>query len=307
MGKQVTELDTLPSFTDTSLLPVHNGAGLKKGLLSQLANYLGTKFSNPNLLTNPDFKINQRGKAEYAYQADGTIKYTVDRFRVVFLNVKTASDGLILNANGANAGGGYISQVLEDAVKGDTILSFKVSAVSGTIEFRNLNSADSGDTVTISSDGTYTIKGNNTKKVISHLPKGSSCKIEWMKLEQGSIATPFVAPNLAEESVKCKRYFLKLPISLIAYGINNNLFVSVPEAMNMRNNPTIGTLGDGTENFIRYEGAQKKVVVDTSKCFASAIFGYVKVIASNVGSEINSKIVALDFSNYFITLDAEIY
>ena len=58
-GKQVTELDALPSFTDNSLLPVHNGAGLKKGLLSQLASYLGTKFSNPNLLINPDFKINK--------------------------------------------------------------------------------------------------------------------------------------------------------------------------------------------------------------------------------------------------------
>ena len=39
-GKQVTELDALPSFTDNNLLPVHNGAGLKKGLLSQLANRL---------------------------------------------------------------------------------------------------------------------------------------------------------------------------------------------------------------------------------------------------------------------------
>ena len=68
MGKQVTELDTLPSFTDTSLLPVHNGAGLKKGLLSQLANYLGTKFSNPNLLINPDFRINQRGATSYEKQ-----------------------------------------------------------------------------------------------------------------------------------------------------------------------------------------------------------------------------------------------
>ncbi|MFR3430791.1 MAG: hypothetical protein ACLTTH_12225 [Holdemanella porci] len=43
-GKQVTELDALPSFADTSLLPVHNGAGLKKGKLSQLANYLGAKI-----------------------------------------------------------------------------------------------------------------------------------------------------------------------------------------------------------------------------------------------------------------------
>lgn len=43
-GKQVTELDALPSFTDNSLLPVHNGAGLKKGTLTQLASYLGNKF-----------------------------------------------------------------------------------------------------------------------------------------------------------------------------------------------------------------------------------------------------------------------
>lgn len=75
-GKQVTELDTLPSFTDTSLLPVHNGAGLKKGSLSQLVNYLGTKFSNPNLLINPDFKINQRKASSY------TSGYTVDRWRI---------------------------------------------------------------------------------------------------------------------------------------------------------------------------------------------------------------------------------
>ena len=70
-GKQVTELDTLPSFTDTSLLPVHNGAGLKKGTLTQLSNFLGTKFSNPNLLINPDFKINQRGATSYGSRCYG--------------------------------------------------------------------------------------------------------------------------------------------------------------------------------------------------------------------------------------------
>ena len=81
-GKQVTELDALPSFTDTSLLPVHNGAGLKKGSLSQLADYLGKKFSNPNLLINPDFKINQRGETSYTSEVAHTIKnvYSVDRW-----------------------------------------------------------------------------------------------------------------------------------------------------------------------------------------------------------------------------------
>lgn len=46
--------------------------------------YMADKFRNQNLLINPDFKINQRGQAEYAYQTSGAIQYTVDRFRVVF-------------------------------------------------------------------------------------------------------------------------------------------------------------------------------------------------------------------------------
>lgn len=221
MGKQVTELDTLPSFTDASLLPVHNGAGLKKGTLTQLSNFLGTKFSNPNLLINPDFKINQRGETEYAYQASGATQYTVDRFGVAFLNVKTASDGLILNANGTNADGGYFSQTLEEEVEGDTILSFKASAVVGTITFYNLNSknsTNSGNTVTVTSDGIYKVNGNNTKLVMAHLTKESSCKIEWMKLEQGSIATPFIAPNQAEELVKCKRFYNRISITETFYA-----------------------------------------------------------------------------------------
>ena len=104
-GKQVTELDALPSFTDTSLLPVHNGAGLKKGLLSQLANYLGNKFSNPNLLINPDFKINQRGNSTYSSTGAGG---TVDRW--VGANVKTVvnSDGTV--SVSSLSGTGYYTQ-----------------------------------------------------------------------------------------------------------------------------------------------------------------------------------------------------
>lgn len=206
VGKKITDLPASGSLKDTNLAIVHDGNGTKRSTLTQLSEYMGAKFSNPNLLINPDFKINQRNLSEYAYQTFGSNHYTVDRFRVVYLNVKTANDGLILNANGTNTEGGYFGQVLENAVKGDTILSFKVSAVAGTLEFRNVNSADTGNTITVSSDGIYTVKGNNTKKVVVNIAKGSSCKIEWMKLEQGSIATPFVAPNPAEEWTKCYRF-----------------------------------------------------------------------------------------------------
>lgn len=304
MGKQVTELDTLPSFTDMSILPVHNGAGLKKGSLSQLANYLGTKFSNPNLLINPDFRINQRNKTEYDYQTSGATQYTVDRFRVVFLNVKTASDGLILNANGENANGGYFSQVLEYEVKGDTILSFKVSAVVGTIEFKNANSADEGALLSVSSDGTYTVKGNDTKKVIAHLLKGSSCKIEWVKLEQGSIATPFVTPNPAEELMKCKRFFYNVSKTLLAYGIGEKLFIESTEMMNMRKAGTVYILNSESENYIRYEGKMVKIILNVNNFATSTTMGYIRITLENRLAD--SKVVALDL-NSTITIDAEIY
>lgn len=288
-GKQFTDLTKASALKDSDIIAVHDGNGLKQSNMENVTAYMSNKFSNPNLLINPDFKINQRGKTEYDYQLSGATQYTVDRFRAVFLNVKTASDGLILNANGANAGGGYISQVLEDAVKGDTILSFKVSAVSGTIEFRNLNSADSGDTVTISSDGTYTIKGNNTKKVISHLPKGSSCKIEWMKLEQGSIATPFVAPNPADELMRCKRYF-QTCINMFTFIGSTNVFSHATHFSEMRIKPTIST----TENY--------KTNVNSYQSRVDDIFnGY--YIDTTINS-VNGAFVLLKLE---FALDAEIY
>lgn len=304
VGKKITDLTASGSLKDTDLAIVHDGNGTKRSTLTQLSEYMGDKFSNPNLLINPDFRINQRGQTEYAYQESGATKYTVDRFRSVFLNVKTANDGLILNANGTNAGGGYFSQVLEDAVKGDTILSFKVSAVAGTIEFRNLNSADTGDTVTISSDGVYTINGTNTKKVIFHLLKGSSCKIEWIKLEQGSIATPFIAPNQAEELVKCKRFFNKAAKTLLAYGIGEKIFIMSTEMMNLRDAGTVYILNSESENYIRYEGHMERIILNVNNFAVSTTMGYIRITLENRLAD--SKVVALDL-NSTITIDAEIY
>ncbi len=289
-GKQFTDLTKASALKDSNIIAVHDGNGLKKSSMGDVTIYMADKFRNPNLLINPDFKINQRRQAEYAYQTSGATQYTVDRFRVVFLNVKTASDGLILNANGTNADGGYISQVFEDAVKGDTVLSFKVSSVTGTIEFRNINSEDEGNTVTISSDGTYTVKGNNTKKVIAHITKGSSCKIEWVKLEHGSIATPFVAPNPAEELVKCRRYYIY--ISVHFYGASNpNGFINEDLILlrNFRTDPTTNikaTYSSGiTESTLTLKG--------------SNISGYYLY-----GRTRTSEDYALDAT---ITADAEIY
>lgn len=210
-GKQVTELDALPSFTDTSLLPVHNGAGLKKGLLSQLASYLGTKFSNPNLLINPDFKINQRGSSTYTTTSESPI-YTVDRWMLSRGKATVNSDGTVtVTATGGTTNKeGYFQQKLENAISGTYTVSMEVVSISGTVRI-----AIDGEWKTVTS-GKNAFQGvnsnNNFNSVGLQLAVGASITLKYMKLEQGSVATPFVAPNPAEELVKCLRFSRYIPV-----------------------------------------------------------------------------------------------
>lgn len=209
-GKQVTELDALPSFTDTSLLPVHNGAGLKKGSLSQLANYLGTKFSNPNLLINPDFKINQRGNETYTKDNQGPAIYTIDRWAV--WNATLNANSMLLKAY--DSGIGLIMQRLENKINGISTVSFEVSSISGTLTaLARGTSGNSLGEISVTQKGIYQFTANGEISDITFkISAGGSVTFAWAKLEHGSIATPFVAPNPAEELVKCLRFSRYIPV-----------------------------------------------------------------------------------------------
>lgn len=213
MGKQVTELDALPSFTDNSLLPVHNGAGLKKGLLSQLANYLGTKFSNPNLLINPNFKINQRGASSY------TSGYTVDRWRIsnATLNATT------MTLSSSNSSGGTLLQYLEGSNAGTFTVTLNAISVTGTVYFswKDGTTYKRGATIT-KGINTYTFSASSLTCVGIEVAAGASVQLDYLKLEQGSVATHFVEPNKADELLKCQRYYEKMEVLLGRLVINTS-------------------------------------------------------------------------------------
>lgn len=202
-GKQVTELDALPSFTDTSLLPVHNGAGLKKGTLTQLANYLGTKFSNPNLLINPDFKINQRGQSSYSSTGAGC---TVDRW--IGTNVKTDvnSDNTVTVSSLSKVG--YYTQHEENISYGKHTYSIYAQAITGTVKafYKSKDSKDIELGTLNQGLNTFTSVDDGFKSFFLSIAGGSSVTLKYAKIEQGSVATPFVTPNPAEELTKCYRF-----------------------------------------------------------------------------------------------------
>lgn len=237
-GKQVTELDALPSFTDTSLLPVHNGAGLKKGLLSQLANYLGNKFSNPNLLTNPDFKINQRGKSTYSSTGAGG---TVDRW--VGTNVKTVvnSDGTVTVSS--LSGVGYYTQHEESISYGKHTYSIYVQAITGTVKafYKSKDSKDVELGTLKQGLNTFTSVDDGFKGIFLSVAGGSSVTLKYAKVEQGTVATTFITPNMAEELIKCYRFYqiVSIDMSKISFNGNQGFIPFTPKAK-MRSTPTLG-------------------------------------------------------------------
>lgn len=239
-GKQVTELDALPSFTDTSLLPVHNGAGLKKGLLSQLASYLGTKFSNPNLLINPDFKINQRAKSTYSSTGAGC---TVDRW--VGTNVKTVvnSDGTV--SVSSLSGTGYYTQHEESISYGKHTYSIYVQAITGTVKafYKSKDSNDIELGALKQGLNTFTSSDDGFKSFFLSIAGGSSVTLKYAKVEQGTVATSFIAPNQAEEYLKCERFYQRVSLDLNPISLTNNQgFAPLNLETALRSTPTVSYL-----------------------------------------------------------------
>lgn len=295
-GKQVTELDALPSFTDNSLLPVHNGAGLKKGLLSQLADYLGKKFSNPNLLINPDFKINQRDATSYEKQG-----YSVDRWKILNVTVTSNANGGITVKNDKYTDTGTFLQYLENATEGDSTLSCYVTSVSGTVTMV----ADDNSQVVLKQGLNVVHTSKSTKAFTIFLNRGTNITLKWVKLEQGKVATEFIAPNYAEEILKCQRFYVVLESSLAGYGANNAIYIPFARGVYMRNSRNVIFTGANNKTFLRVNGTGKQISFNTTNGYANN--QYLRVYTNPVDTSLNNTAIGVDLNDTTISVDAEIY
>ena len=176
-------------------------------------------LSGKNELDNPDFRVNQRGQNEYS------TGYTVDRWYISTDKCKAApeSDGIRLTATAALTSNthAFWQNIEFPLAPGKYTLSLNVSEVSGVWSARIRTVNASGDYV----DSYYTSAlHEGVNKVSVDLPEGeyisavsigfnkgieagNSLKLAWVKLEGGSLATPFVPPDYAAELAKCQRYY----------------------------------------------------------------------------------------------------
>ena len=182
--------------------------------------------SNPNLLYNSNFAINQRGNSSYT-----SAGYTVDGWR------KTSSSGTVYLNSGpyppinnclyfSETSGVYLRQYLETSLKRSTTytitigyntatsvyLSYETSYTfttpSGTSTTSTTWTPFTGYQVTIYPSGPLA-SGHSYVQFGRTSSSGTTYYFHYIKLEEGSVATPYEFPNPAEELLKCQRYYLK--------------------------------------------------------------------------------------------------
>lgn len=180
--------------------------------------------SHPNLIINSWFTINQRGWTSGKASANA---YTVDRWAVNNANIRIdkTSDGIAIIKDVSNYGGQFF-QKFEDfsslAGKTVTVSAIVKNTTPVTMGISENGTTIKGMTITDTHDD-WTLIYNQVKIsdnitqlqfriAILNASANGSVEIKAVKLEIGSVSTLAmdVAPNAAEELLKCQRYYFRL-------------------------------------------------------------------------------------------------
>lgn len=177
-------------------------------------------ISNPNLLDNPWFTVNQRGQSSYS----GVAQYTVDRWHSANTLTVDVSTGMV-DITDSSSYWGYFDQYLEESII--SLIYGKTLTLSVLLEDGEILSETGTMPSEKPSQNAYMIQMSNVNGGMNYqftyeqnLDKWRvSCvnrpnthntkKVRAVKLELGSISTLAMdtAPNYASELLKCQRYY----------------------------------------------------------------------------------------------------
>ena len=240
--------------------------------LTQYAN----SQSNPNLLDNPFFTVNQRGASSYS-GASIEKQYTFDRWLMSWVHAEVSvtknADGTITFTNNSAYDNAQLLQFIDnpkDISNKVVTTSIDVTAITGTVGFDftlSENPWTSYGYLSISSTGlktkTFTVGdmssiGTGGLKILLALPIGASITFRAIKLELGSVSTLThdTAPNYQQELAKCQRYYVNLNPNSISYNMifdvavtassDKHIYATIKTPVPMRTTPTL-TLTGGLE------------------------------------------------------------
>ena len=181
-------------------------------------------MTNPNLLDNPWFQINQRGESSYVGAVYGVDRW-ISRSSTITVAVNSDSSITVKNTGDSTA---YFAQYLEDGAlpAGKYTLSVNVLKATGTpnsngnygsayLAYGSEPSFSSYVGITSSGAKIYSITLNPPDKVVRiqfAITAGCSITLKAVKLEIGFVSTLAndAAPNYVVELAKCQRYYFRI-------------------------------------------------------------------------------------------------
>ena len=236
-----------------------------------------TQITNPNLLDNPWFTINQRLVATLT--SGGKL---ADRWSITgngTWEASISSDGVITIDNSENANTIYFIQKMPSdffAKLGSKPLTASLMFSDGTIVHGSKQ--DATGTIYYNDDVIAITRNYQSEVMNINIKPGATVSIRAVKLEVGSVSTLAmdVAPNYETELSKCERYFMRLygsafyafAIALAVNTANADFIINLPTGMISQ--PTVSTSG----SIILTDGS------NTVNLSGISIVNYIKGIAS---------------------------
>lgn len=279
------------------------------------------QLSNLNLLINGDFQVWQRGE-KFDINAASNV-YSADRWTVFnganAYHVNKVNDGITISTDNQSADS-YISQTIEvpHFLWGKKItMSYEGDLVKSSIHFNaTVRNGLSGATSYTSTNGTTktitTVVPYNTQSLSVNLFSEKGFKINWVKLEVGDKATPFIPRLYAEEELMCKRYYQKINYDVLGNGYIGGdgyaIFTQI-SIIPMRVKPTL-TINDSSGLNIKTGSGKFKQYDPTSiaiyNSFNTATLQF--AFSSGVLQDCNNQTCSVYYQNpRDIALDSEIY
>lgn len=274
------------------------------------------KGSNPNLLINGDFRVNQRGLGEYSPKTSwGDYTYTCDRWALYGL--ATAKFSVTTKRL---TGQTWFLQTIDDfeGLLGKTLtFSMKFNQLSNdyiNFTFRKVFTDETKESIDkrfYPSIGNQTIQytfdlpADNEKTIkrvelIIYQGANGDIEIDYIKLEIGSIATPYSPRPYAEELALCQRYYQLLGGRGWGYGTGTEKTgnFGIPIPVTFRTAPTIYI---GNNLYIRGESGNYQASSVTYLGYSSNNLDII-CVADNI---VNNKVFVISHGS--IKADAEMY
>lgn len=280
------------------------------------------QLANPNILINPNFKINQRGMSSY----NTPNAYTVDRWMNWGMNTTITPNNSGINITCTHSSD---TKLLKQSVEHPEFYSGMTLTL--TMKYKSLIMGNKSKFIFGFEDGTNNYSKEIDTSIISGITKVSgiiqnptrlivgltkigtdtiNVDIEWIKLEACSIATPFIPRLYGEELALCQRYYCdSTSRGTVMYGYNNlgmhYLAGEILYPVEMRITPNLKVYNTVSNTFNQLRNTSNGTEISTT----SITFNYLFTNTKGTSMLVVDGFTPVDGAPYDFkyTLDAEIY